>query len=125
MPYSAYCMAPSFFSWLGRGTSRRGLPVMLSRGPLSCDWVWRAEAGLEVEEDMKAAGPAARKGMRDVEGLACSAVNMGWQRGRLLVKQCERQTYLAEPVKLSIGVERRTCLQWRIEDGGRKESEVA
>lgn len=31
--YNAYCITPSFFSWLGRGTSLRGLPVTLRGGP--------------------------------------------------------------------------------------------
>ena len=53
-------MAPSFFSWLGKGTSRRGLPVTLSGGPrASCDGVI-AIAGLEEVEEIYAEGPSLR-----------------------------------------------------------------
>ena len=50
--YKAYCMAPSFFSWLGSGTSRRGFPVTLSGGPrASCEGVI-AVAGFDDVEEM-------------------------------------------------------------------------
>ena len=68
--YNAYCMTPSFFSWLGSGTSRRGLPVTLSGGAFVVDCVWRADAGFGDDEDMKAAGIVVRKGIIAVEGLA-------------------------------------------------------
>ncbi len=66
--YNAYCIAPSFLSWLGRGTSRRTLPVTLSCGP-STSWVFCISvADLAEEDDMNAEGPA-RRGRRADEGL--------------------------------------------------------
>ncbi len=66
--YNAYCIAPSFFSWLGNGTSLRGFPVTLSGGPwISCD-LWISVADLAEEEEMSAEGPA-RKGRRVVDGF--------------------------------------------------------
>ena len=62
-------MAPSFFSWLGNGTSRRGFPVMLRGGPSTSRDRCISVADLVDEEDMKADGPA-RKGRRAVDGLA-------------------------------------------------------
>ena len=51
-------MTPSFFSWLGNGTSRRGFPVTLSGGPSSsvgCIAVeGAAVAGFEDDDDMRA-----------------------------------------------------------------------
>ena len=62
-------MAPSFFSWLGRGTSRRGLPVAVRGGPgISFD-LCISVAGFEDVEEMNAEGPA-RSGRRIDEGLA-------------------------------------------------------
>ena len=67
--YSAYCITPSFFSWLGNGTSRRGLPVTLSGGPsVSRDGV-SAVAGFGDDEDIKAEGPA-RSDRSAVDGFA-------------------------------------------------------
>ena len=67
--YRAYCIAPSFFSWLGNGTSRRGLPVTLSGGPCaSCAGV-TSVADFEDVDEIKADGPA-RKGRRAAVGLA-------------------------------------------------------
>lgn len=68
--YKAYCIAPSFFSWLGSGTSLLGLPVTLSGGPSAfCDGVTCVVADLEAVEEMNADGPA-RKGRRAVVGFA-------------------------------------------------------
>ena len=68
--YKAYCIAPSFFSWLGNGTSLRGLPVAVSGGPSAfCDGVTCVVADLDDVEEMNAVGPA-RKGRRAVMGLA-------------------------------------------------------
>lgn len=62
-------MAPSFFSWLGNGTSLRGLPVTLSGGPCaSRDGVTSVVEDLDDVEEMNADGPA-RKGRRAVVGL--------------------------------------------------------
>ena len=66
--YKAYCMAPSFFSWLGSRTSRRGLPVEVSGGPSGCAGC-RAVADFVVEEEMSAVEPI-RSGRSVVEGLA-------------------------------------------------------
>lgn len=66
---SANCIAPFFSSWLGNGTSRRGLPVTLSGGPSPSRDGVRAVAGFGVDEDMKAEGPA-RSGRSAVDGLA-------------------------------------------------------
>ncbi len=66
---SAYCIAPFFSSWLGSGTSRRGLPVTLSGGPSPSRDGVRAVAGFGGDEDMKAEGPA-RSGRSAVDGLA-------------------------------------------------------
>ena len=81
LTYNAYCITPSFFSWLGRGTSRRGLPVMLSGGPSStvCDG-WMAVADLVDEEDMDATEPA-RNGKRAIVGLATGPVRHWWRSG--------------------------------------------
>ena len=92
--YSAYCMAPSFFSWLGRGTSRLGLPVAVRGGPwASCDLVI-AVAGLDDVEEMEAAGPS-RERRSEVGGLAvgCSLALVA----RVLVKG---QLYIAKPTRL-------------------------
>ena len=67
--YRAYCMTPSFFSWLGSGTSLRGLPVTLSGGPSASCLGVTAVAELDAEELMKADG-AERRGRSAVEGLA-------------------------------------------------------
>lgn len=70
MTYKAYCIAPSFFSWLGRGTSLRGLPVTLSGGPSAFwDGVTCVVAAFDDVEEMNADGPA-RKARRAVVGLA-------------------------------------------------------
>lgn len=62
-------MAPSFFSWLGSGTSRRGFPVTLSGGPrASCEGVI-AVAGFDDVEEMYAEGPNLR-GRRADAGFA-------------------------------------------------------
>ena len=62
-------MAPSFFSWLGKGTSRLGLPVAVSGGPwTSCDF-WISVAGLADVVEINAEGPA-RKGRRVDAALA-------------------------------------------------------
>lgn len=77
--YKAYCITPSFFSWLGRGTSRRGLPVAVRGGPCaSCDLV-TAVAGLEDVEEMYAAG-ARREARSEVVGFAVRA-SVRWQAG--------------------------------------------
>ena len=84
--YRAYCMTPSFFSWLGSGTSLRGLPVTLSGGPSASCLGVTAIAGLDVEELMKADGMA-RRGRSAVEGLAIDiplAGGGGRERGRVL-----------------------------------------
>ena len=76
--YNAYCMAPSFFSWLGRGTSRLGLPVAVRGGPwASCDLV-TAVAGLADVEEMYAAGPR-RERRSEVAGLAVECLSVWWQ----------------------------------------------
>ena len=63
-------MTPSFFSWLGRGTSRRGLPVMPSGGPFaSVDGVTSVAWDFVAEEDMHAEGPR-RRGIRAEDGFA-------------------------------------------------------
>lgn len=67
--YNAYCMTPSFFCWLGNGTSLRGLPVTLSRGPSTLWDVCNSVADLFEEDEMNADGPA-RKGRRAVDGFA-------------------------------------------------------
>ena len=68
--YKAYCITPSFFSWLGNGTSRRGLPVTPNGGPLaSVDGVTAVACGFEAEEEMHAVGPR-RRGRSAEEGLA-------------------------------------------------------
>lgn len=74
-------MAPSFFSWLGNGTSLRGLPVTLSGGPrASCDGVTSVVADFDDVDEMNAEGPA-RKGRRAVVGLAAGkSVNCLWQK---------------------------------------------
>ena len=98
--YSANCMTPSFFSWLGSGTSRRGLPVTLSGGP-SFDCVCSAVALFDDEDDMKAAGPAARKGTREVEGLAFNGLVVCGERVEDAIR-IAGNAYLVELVKLSI-----------------------
>ncbi len=52
--YNAYCMAPSFFSWLGRGTSRRTLPVTLSGGPSTSRDLCISVADLAEDDEMNA-----------------------------------------------------------------------
>lgn len=80
---SAYCMAPSFFSWLGKGTSRRGLPVTLSGGPrASCDGVTSVVADLVDVDEMKADVPL-RNGISAEEGLAIRSVKGGNRSGRM------------------------------------------
>lgn len=60
-------MAPSFFSWLGRGTSRRGLPVTLSGVAwASCCACVSAVAGFDDVEEMYAEGPSLRGRRADV-----------------------------------------------------------
>lgn len=71
MTYSAYCMAPFFPSWLGRGTSRRaafiggGVPEF----PGIVAGVFIVVALSEELDERKAADPA-RNGTSAVEGLA-------------------------------------------------------
>lgn len=50
-----YCMAPSFFSWLGNGTSLRALPEAVSCEP-DCDWRSSAVADLIDEVERAATG---------------------------------------------------------------------
>ncbi len=70
-------MTPPFPSWLGRGTSRRALPVMLFMGPGGGGPPWTrpglsvvaaSVAGLGEELEMDAA--AMRNGRRAVVGFA-------------------------------------------------------
>ena len=68
----AYCIAPSFFSWDGRGTSRRIEPVT-GRRPASLVAVGsRDVADLGEEVEMLVAGAARTKecGMMDVASLS-------------------------------------------------------
>jgi len=46
--YSTYCIAPSFFSWLGRGTSFRTWPDAVNRPTLPC----RSSAVAALVEDV-------------------------------------------------------------------------
>lgn len=64
-------MAPSFFSWLGNGTSRRGLPVAVRGGPWPCcDGVTSVVAAFDEDvDDIYADGPA-RMQRSEVAGLA-------------------------------------------------------
>lgn len=62
---SAYCIGPSFFSWLGSGTSLRTFPVAV-RGVSELAWCSRALARFRVDVDMYA------------EGLARMSVLTGW-----------------------------------------------
>ena len=79
-------MAPSFFSWLGNGTSRRALPVEVSGGPSGCAGC-RAVADLVAEEEMKAEEPA-RSGRSAVEGLAILIVSDGG-KDSVRMRECE------------------------------------
>lgn len=67
--YRAYCMAPFLTSWLGRGTSRLGLPVTL-KGLEKVLCTSSALAGFEDEEEMAATD---RYGMREAAGLTVRA----------------------------------------------------
>ena len=97
-------MAPSFFSWLGSGTSRRGFPVTPSGGP-SFDCVCSAVADLEDEDEMNAAGPVARNGMRAAEGLAAGLLAIVTEMNDNALSIV---AYLAELEKLLISAMRRT-----------------
>ena len=68
---SAYCIAPFLVSWLGSGTSRRGLPVMDMLGVASRG-AGTADAGVEDVDVMGWVGVAvkARRWRREVVGLA-------------------------------------------------------
>lgn len=91
--YKAYCIAPSFFSWLGKGTSRRGLPVTLNGGPCaSCEGVTSVLADLVDVEEMNAEGPVRREGMRADVGLTGGMSIHGGNRGyRIAGTTSERQ----------------------------------
>ena len=95
--HNAYCITPSFFSWLGSGTSRRGFPVTPSGGP-SFDCVCNAVALFGGDVDMQAAGTIVRKGMRAVEGLALEGVSCLWQKKGLAIALLLNR-YLVETVK--------------------------
>ena len=56
--------------------------MTLSGVALSCDCVWRAEAGFGDVEDINAAGQAMRRGMKDVEGLALEMLASGGKMGQ-------------------------------------------
>lgn len=70
--YNAYCITPFFPSWLGNGTSRLTLPVMLIGGgvpglPGTLCGVKPGFADFEAEEEIAA---TARMGTREDIGLA-------------------------------------------------------
>lgn len=52
--YKAYCITPSFFSWLGNRTSRLGLPVTLRGGPSTLCDLWISVDDLAGEDDIYA-----------------------------------------------------------------------
>lgn len=62
-------MAPSFFSWLGSGTSRRGLPETRGGPSAWVEGVTSVACDFDEEDDMHAIGPA-RNGKRADVGLA-------------------------------------------------------
>ena len=68
-------MAPSFFSWLGKGTSRRTLPVTLSGGPSTSRDLCISVADLAEDDEMNAEWPA-RRGGRAEESLAVYMLNL-------------------------------------------------
>lgn len=67
--YKAYCIAPSFFSWLGKGTSLLGFLVTPSGGPPG--WTFWDDGWISVvadlveEEEMNAQGPARMSAVDD------------------------------------------------------------
>lgn len=60
--YRTYCIAPSFFSWLGRGTSFRTLPEAVSAWPLED---WRSRAVADFTEEVDRAAMALARGRHD------------------------------------------------------------
>jgi len=86
--YSAYCITPCFPSWLGKGTSWCGLPVIdfIGGGVPGAPWTrpgfcMAGSAPLEEEEEDMKAALAARKGWRAAVGLAVVTVQYGHLRG--------------------------------------------
>ena len=88
-------MAPSFFSWLGKGTSLRGLPVTLSGGPCaSRDGVTSVVVDLDAVEDINADGVGRKAKLADA-GLAVKKYACG--QSLVAIIESSRKVYLAEP----------------------------
>ena len=75
--YSAYCTTLLFPSWLGNGTSVASVFFIGGGAPgFPCTFegpsarFWTASAGFFEDEEMYAAGAAARRGAKAVVGLA-------------------------------------------------------